>query len=50
MLPRLLGEASHGTTLLPTDRLQSLEIAILPLAEQWAMAHIVGTLDDKAYA
>jgi len=43
----LVGEAGHGTGVLPTDRIQSLEIPIPPLPEQRAIAHILGSLDDK---
>jgi len=43
----LVGEAGHGTGVLPTDRIQSLEIPIPALPEQRAIAHILGTLDDK---
>jgi len=40
-------EASHGTGRLATDALEKLEILFPPLAEQKAIAHILGTLDDK---
>ncbi|HID9786607.1 TPA: restriction endonuclease subunit S [Pseudomonas aeruginosa] len=43
----LVGEAGHGTGVLPTDRIQRLEILLPPLEEQRAIAHILGTLDDK---
>ena len=39
--------AGHGTGRLNTDELKSLEISIPPDAEQHAIAHILGTLDDK---
>ena len=42
-----VGEAGHGTGVLPTDRIQGLEILLPPIAEQRAIAHILGTLDDK---
>lgn len=44
---QLVGEAGHGTGVLPTDRIQSLEIPVPTLPEQRAIAHILGTLDDK---
>jgi len=40
-------EASHGTGRLATDALEKLEILFPPLDEQKAIAHILGTLDDK---
>ncbi|MBZ0223052.1 MAG: restriction endonuclease subunit S [Dokdonella sp.] len=43
----LVGEAGHGTGVLPTDRIQSLKILLPPEEEQLAIAHILGTLDDK---
>ncbi|MBK7538831.1 MAG: restriction endonuclease subunit S, partial [Myxococcales bacterium] len=43
----LVGEAGHGTGVLPTDRIQSLEIPTPSLPEQEAIAHILGALDDK---
>ncbi len=43
----LVGEAGHGTGVLPTDRIQALEILLPLLPEQRAIAHILGTLDDK---
>lgn len=43
----MVGEAGHGTGVLPTDRIQALEIPLPQLAEQRAIARIVGTLDDK---
>ena len=43
----LVGEAGHGTGVLPTDRVQGLEILLPPPEEQRAIAHILGTLDDK---
>jgi type I restriction enzyme S subunit len=39
--------ASHGTGRLNSDELKSLEIVLPPLSEQRAIAHILGTLDDK---
>lgn len=43
----MVGEAGHGTGVLPTDRIQALEILLPPGDEQRAIAHILGTLDDK---
>lgn len=43
----LVGEAGHGTGVLPTDRIQGLEILVPPPEEQRAIARILGTLDDK---
>jgi len=42
-----VGEAGHGTGVLPTDRIQGLEIPLPSVDEQRAIAHILGTLDDK---
>jgi type I restriction enzyme S subunit len=39
--------AGHGTGRLPTDRLKALEIPLPDKREQRAIAHILGTLDDK---
>jgi type I restriction enzyme S subunit len=39
--------AGHGTGRLPTDRLKALEIPLPDKCEQRAIAHILGTLDDK---
>ena len=39
--------AGHGTGRLPTDLLKALEIPLLSKGEQRAIAHILGTLDDK---
>ncbi|MEX0828000.1 MAG: restriction endonuclease subunit S [Woeseia sp.] len=47
---RLLSQvdlAGHGTGRLNTDELKSFEILLPQLAEQRAIAHILGTLDDK---
>ena len=39
--------AGHGTGRLNSEELKSLEIGLPPKAEQRAIAHILGTLDDK---
>tara|TARA_R110001592_G_scaffold363371_1_gene685725 strand:+ start:346464 stop:347804 length:1341 start_codon:yes stop_codon:yes gene_type:complete len=39
--------AGHGTGRLNSDELKSLGIGLPPLPEQRAIAHILGTLDDK---
>lgn len=44
---QLVGEAGHGTGVLPTDRIKSVEIPLPPVPVQRAIAHILGTLDDK---
>jgi type I restriction enzyme S subunit len=44
---QMVGEAGHGTGVLPTDRIQSLEIPVPSLEEQHAVAAIVGALDAK---
>lgn len=43
----MVGEAGHGTGVLPTDRIQALKIPIPPFEEQHAIANILGTLDDR---
>jgi type I restriction enzyme S subunit len=43
----LVDLAGHGTGRLNTDELKALAIAIPPPDEQRAIAHILGTLDDK---
>lgn len=43
----LVGEAGHGTGVLPTDRIKSLEIPLPPMSEQRAVAHVLRSLDDK---
>ena len=48
--PKLLSwvsAAGHGTGVLATDRLQSLEIPDIPLEDQRAIASTVGDIDDK---
>ena len=42
-----LGEGSTGQTELSRHRLAEIEIPILPLPEQKAIAHVLGSLDDK---
>lgn len=44
---QMVGEAGHGTGVLPTDRIQSLEIPIPPIADQRAIAGILGNLDER---
>ena len=47
---RLLGMvdlAGHGTGRLNTEELKAIDIDLPPLSEQRAIAHILGTLDDK---
>ncbi len=44
---QLVGEAGHGTGVLPTDRIQSLQIPVPPVREQHAIADIIGALDAK---
>lgn len=43
----LVSAAGHGTGVLDTDRLRSLEIPDLPLDEQRTIAETVGAVDDK---
>jgi type I restriction enzyme S subunit len=43
----LVDLAGHGTGRLNSDDLKSLEVALPPVPEQRAIAHILGTLDDK---
>ncbi|MBE2252431.1 MAG: restriction endonuclease subunit S [Myxococcus sp.] len=43
----MVGEAGHGTGVLPTDRIQSLAVGIPSLAEQRVVADILRSLDDK---
>jgi len=43
----MVEEAGHGTGVLPTDRLQSLEIAVPLPDEQRAIAEMLGALDDQ---
>ncbi len=47
ILETLVDEASHGTKRLKTDAIGNLEIPLPPLSEQHAIAHILGSLDDK---
>jgi len=43
----LVDLAGHGTGRLNTDELKALDIALPPPPQQLAIAHILGTLDDK---
>lgn len=43
----LVSAAGHGTGVLDTDRLRSLEIPALPVAEQRTIAETIGAIDDK---
>ncbi|MFC7336372.1 restriction endonuclease subunit S [Haloferula chungangensis] len=43
----LVGEAGHGTGVLPTDRIQAVQIPCLPLKEQQRIIDVLRTLDDK---
>jgi type I restriction enzyme, S subunit len=43
----LVDLAGHGTGRLNTDELKSLDVLVPPEGEQRAIAHILGTLDDK---
>lgn len=43
----LVGEAGHGTGVLPTDRIQAVQIPHLPLNEQQRIVDVLKTLDDK---
>jgi type I restriction enzyme S subunit len=48
--PQLLAfveSAGHGTGVLPTDKLSNLPIPNIGMTDQRAIAHILGTLDDK---
>ncbi len=43
----LVDLAGHGTGRLNSDELKALDVVLPPIAEQRAIAHILGTLDDK---
>ncbi|MCW5824230.1 MAG: restriction endonuclease subunit S [Cyanobacteria bacterium TGS_CYA1] len=43
----LVGEAGHGTGVLPTDRIQNLEIPVPSISEQQAIARILKSIDDQ---
>ena len=46
-LLNLVDLAGHGTGRLNTQDLKALQVHLPPLAEQRAIAHVLGTLDDK---
>ena len=46
-LLNLVDLAGHGTGRLNSDELKGLTVRLPPLSEQHAIAHILGTLDDK---
>jgi type I restriction enzyme S subunit len=46
-LLNLVDLAGHGTGRLNSDELKALDVALPPEPEQRAIAHILGTLDDK---
>ena len=46
-LQSLVDLAGHGTGRLNSDELKAFEVSLPPLREQRAIAHILGTLDDK---
>ena len=46
-LLNLVDLAGHGTGRLNTEELKTLDVLLPPSAEQRAIAHILGTLDDK---
>jgi len=43
----MVGEAGHGTGVLPTDRIGSLPIDLPPVCEQQAIARVLGELDER---
>jgi len=43
----MVGEAGHGTGVLPTDRIESLLIPVPEIEEQKRIVHVIKTLDDK---
>ena len=46
-LLNLVDLAGHGTGRINSDELRALDVRVPPLHEQRAIAHILGTLDDK---
>ena len=46
-LLNLVDLAGHGTGRINSDELRALDVRLPPLREQRAIAHILGTLDDK---
>ncbi len=46
-LLNLVDLAGHGTGRINTDELRALDVRLPPTSEQRAIAHVLGTLDDK---
>ena len=46
-LLNLVDLAGHGTGRINSDELRALDIRLPPMCEQQAIAHVLGTLDDK---
>ena len=46
-LLNLVDLAGHGTGRLNSDELKALDVCLPPVPEQRAIAHVLGTLDDK---
>lgn len=43
----MVGEAGHGTGVLPTDRIERLEIPVPEIIQQKRIVHVLKSLDDK---